>query len=369
MATLHIFNPSHDDALAVSSPFYTETRAARLLAESLFPLPALWAAPGDIILVPDGAPLPSPLSLFSDITFVYECDLCRIPDGVITDIAPWGHDIALRQRLLWQGVKETLLPDTAKLERIRQLSSRHTAVQLLKRLRAELPDTVGESRWCTSIDEARQAARDFGTAMMKAPWSGSGRGVFRLSESDDEQHWQRAERLIRIQGAVEAEPYYERAADFAMEFHANADGSIDYEGISVFRTTPGGAYTGGIVGSEDALRRLVPGIASEELSAAAAAIARNLSSLLHADYVGPLGVDMMTVCTADGRLALHPCVEINLRRTMGHVALALRRHVAPDSLALFRILPQSQMPEGETPLFPCKNTPLSALLTPYEAEK
>lgn len=369
MATLHIFNPSHDGALAVSSPFYTETRAARLLAESLFPLPALWAAPGDIILVPDGVPLPYPHSLFSDITFVYECDLCRIPDGFITAIEPWGRNGALRQRLLASGIKGTFLSDDEKLERIRQLSSRHTAVQLLKQLRTELPDTIGESRWCTTIDEARQAAGDFGTAMMKAPWSGSGRGVFRLSESDDEQHWQRAERLIRIQGAVEAEPYYERAADFAMEFHANADGSICYEGISVFHTTPGGAYTGGIVGSEDALRRLVPGISSEELSATADAIIQRLSFLLQADYVGPLGIDMMIVRTDDGRLALHPCVEINLRRTMGHVALALRRHVASDSLALFRILPQSQIPKDETPLFSCKNAALSALLTPYEAEK
>ncbi len=369
MATLHIFNPSHDEALAVSSPFYTETRAARLLAESLFPLPALWAAPGDFVLVPDGATLPDPHSLFSDITFVYEADLCRLSEGLITAIEPWGRNGALRQRLLQCGVRETLLDDAERLSDIRRLSSRLTAVQLLKRLRAELPDTVGESRWCTTIDEARQAARDFGTAMMKVPWSGSGRGVFRLSESDDEQHWQRAERAIRVQGAVEAEPYYDRAADFAMEFHADADGSIRYEGISVFQTTPGGAYTGGIVSSEDALRQLIPGISSETLSQSAAAIARHLSDMLHADYVGPLGVDMMTVRTVDGRLALHPCVEINLRRTMGHVALTLRPFVAPGSLALFQILPQHQISEAETPLFSCKNALLCPLLTPYEAEK
>ena len=35
-------------------------------------------------------------------------------------------------------------------------------------------------------------------------------------------------------------------------------------------------------------------------------------------YVGPFGIDMMV--TKEG---LHPCVEINLRRTMGHVALAI----------------------------------------------
>jgi hypothetical protein len=44
-----------------------------------------------------------------------------------------------------------------------------------------------------------------------------------------------------------------------------------------------------------------------------------ISHLDLSDYEGPFGIDMM-IC--DGSL-LHPCVEINLRRTMGHVALAL----------------------------------------------
>jgi hypothetical protein len=34
----------------------------------------------------------------------------------------------------------------------------------------------------------------------------------------------------------------------------------------------------------------------------------------------------MMIVAADEGYALHPCVEINLRRTMGHVALALSPH-------------------------------------------
>jgi hypothetical protein len=41
-------------------------------------------------------------------------------------------------------------------------------------------------------------------------------------------------------------------------------------------------------------------------------------------YQGPFGVDMMVVARDDcNGFMLHPCVEINLRRTMGHVALSL----------------------------------------------
>jgi hypothetical protein len=41
-------------------------------------------------------------------------------------------------------------------------------------------------------------------------------------------------------------------------------------------------------------------------------------------YVGPLGVDMMILSKPDSQgFSVHPCVEINLRRTMGHVAIAM----------------------------------------------
>ena len=44
-----------------------------------------------------------------------------------------------------------------------------------------------------------------------------------------------------------------------------------------------------------------------------------LAPVLKDKYAGPFGIDMMIVAGE----RLHPCVEINLRRTMGHVALAL----------------------------------------------
>ena len=51
------------------------------------------------------------------------------------------------------------------------------------------------------------------------------------------------------------------------------------------------------------------------------------------DYRGPFGIDMMVVRGDDGFL-LHPCVEINLRRTMGHVALSL----SPDDDEILRVM-------------------------------
>lgn len=49
-----------------------------------------------------------------------------------------------------------------------------------------------------------------------------------------------------------------------------------------------------------------------------------LSQRIAARYEGPLGVDMMLVKTSQG-IMLHPCIEVNLRRTMGYVALDVAR--------------------------------------------
>jgi len=46
-----------------------------------------------------------------------------------------------------------------------------------------------------------------------------------------------------------------------------------------------------------------------------------MGPMLNGKYRGPFGVDMMIV--HGQQPALHPCVEINLRRTMGHAALML----------------------------------------------
>ena len=56
-------------------------------------------------------------------------------------------------------------------------------------------------------------------------------------------------------------------------------------------------------------------------------IKRFLAPRLKGIYHGPFGVDML-MAKNNCELLLNPCIEINLRRTMGHVALALteKRH-------------------------------------------
>lgn len=333
---LHIFNPDHDEALADNTPYYTPRRAARLLADSLAALPAWWAARGDLVLASPGDKLPEPLT-DSGVRLVSPADLTPEQAERIEGIAPWGWDPRLRHRLGALGLPPHLLPTDGELLRLRALSSRLSAVKLLQAVQADMPSPAFRSRWCTSCEELTEAVEAYGQAVAKAPWSGSGRGVFRLDPQVPADRWQRAWRIVQTQGAVEVEPLYDRIADFAAEFSMTGDGRICYEGLSLFSTTPGGAYTGNVVASQERLlRRLLreaeraePGCAARTEAAIRRTVGRLQTCLptLAGAYRGPLGVDLMLVRTETGRVAVHPCVEINVRHTMGRAALHLTRYL------------------------------------------
>jgi hypothetical protein len=105
-----------------------------------------------------------------------------------------------------------------------------------------------------------------------------------------------------------------------MEFEADGHGGIRFLGLSLFHTK-NGAYIGNIVATEQTKRQLLSKLLPLELTDEVCRLIVTESRL--GSYQGPFGVDMMVV-TDGQRLLLHPCVEINLRRTMGHVALALQ---------------------------------------------
>ena len=137
--------------------------------------------------------------------------------------------------------------------------------------------------------------------------------------------------ILKAQGSIMAEPYYNKVRDFGMEFEADAEGRIHYLGLSLFHTV-NGAYEGNILATEAVKREMISRYVSVcLLDSIKQKITEQLRLL---GYVGPFGIDMMIVKPGEGnhnsqlsivncQLGLHPCVEINLRRTMGHVALSI----------------------------------------------
>jgi hypothetical protein len=325
MNKLHIFNPEHDIALASNLSNFTAPHAGRQLRADLGFLPAVWAAKGDYVWVENAdyaarAWRRSMRGRKCPVEWVTRQQLASLS---ISGVSVWGWDAALRQSLLRHGVSEQLLPSMQAVADIRRLSHRQTSSLLLPQLQGD--GIVGESWYCDSLEAVEQLLASHPHAVLKAPWSSSGRGLrFVNGELNDHQRgWLR--NLLGSQGGVMVEPYYDKVKDFGMEFEATAEG-VRYLGLSLFHTT-NGAYTGNILATESRKREMISRyIPVRLLDSVKDKIIANIDV---ANYQGPFGVDMMLVransplSTLHSPLLLHPCVEINLRRTMGHVALAL----------------------------------------------
>ena len=104
--TLYIFNPENDMALADGKPGYTPPQLIQQMRRELWWLPQWWAEEDDIVWNGE--------------------DRLTLEDD--TKILPWGWSAALCHHLKQAGVQESLLPSAEKLEQIRQLYHRHTAV-------------------------------------------------------------------------------------------------------------------------------------------------------------------------------------------------------------------------------------------------
>lgn len=320
--TLHIFNPEHDLALAANLSNFTAPHAGRQLRADLGFIPALWAAEDDRVLVENVEDAEHRFLLLAHRPFHGFIEKEQIWKEPITGVSVWGWDPAICAFLRRQGVEESLLPTEAQTATIRELSSRRYAMQLLSQLRE--PRTVGEAMMATTVVEVERQLVVHGHIVVKAPWSSSGRGV-RFMEATISSHdtgWVR--NVIDRQGAVMVEPYYKKVEDFGMEFESDGEGRVSYLGLSLFQTS-GGAYTGNVLASEEDKQGMISSyIPTDLLNTIQEKICAWTGALFKGRYQGPFGVDMMVVARENEEgFLLHPCVEINLRRTMGHVALSL----------------------------------------------
>jgi len=275
-------------ALADGKSGYTPPAQIQQMRRELWWLPQWWAEEKDIVWNGEDR-----LNLSND-----------------TKILPWGWSPALCHQLKQAGVQESLLPSAEKLEQIRQLSHRQTAVALLQELREQLPldgHIAGNSTFCHTIEEVKEAVNIYGEAMLKLPWSSSGRGIRQVKAEDTS--------LLRgrWKGSVVVERFLHKITDFALEFWLDGKGGVEYQGLSLFYTNERGAYLGNWVAPEgQKLAWLAQYIPLQYLQEIRKWWEERLS---HFDYSGPVGIDMMLA-----QEGICPCIEVNWRMTMGLVS-------------------------------------------------
>lgn len=371
MKQILLFNPEHDLALANGDRHFIAPRNIREMAHDL----------ADIM----EAILPS-----SDSESSFISPLASAHP------VPWGWDPAVVEQFKRMGITAQELPTDDALAALSRRSERITAHQILCNFRKAHTDNafVGESLVARTFDEIADFAERHQHILLKAPLSGSGKGLRHVNkeglplspsgggtpESSEQsgggmlslssslkkvESWANA--LIRRHGYLTAEPYYNKVQDFAMEFIADATG-CHFIGYSYFITDGHGRYIASRLMSdakaEDLLCTYVPRKALHKI--------RQWMILHHTDIIPsewdttrhplPFGIDMMIVHESkqstvnsqqstvnhpdsnsefriqNSKFKIHPCVEINLRMNMGIIAHEIyRHHLTPDAEGMFRI--------------------------------
>ena len=241
------------------------------------------------------------------------------PNKQSRQIVPWGWNHSLRKRLINEGLDPATLPSDEELQFIRTHSRREFALDVHSRINCGDSQVIGPDYRivASSVGDIEAFISANGSAVLKSPLSGSGKGIRfvreRLSESDE--GWCR--KILNKQGAVIVERRFEIIKECAMLFECHHEG-IDFIGYSLFESK-NGAYCKNILASNEDIEDVIVGYISRDTLIV---IRENLTSIL-ADslvghYEGFLGVDMM-ICQSDTPI-LVPVSEINLRMTMGLIA-------------------------------------------------
>ncbi len=311
-----LFTPEHDLCLAHDSDHYMAPASALQFADDC----------ADIMRC-----------IYDDEAVCYSArqyaEVCRMQASESTvPLHAWGWTRTLVATLHDAGVPAESLPTAVQLTAWRQLQHRNTAAQLLRWITGQngAPYPVLA---VTSMEQLALWRSTQGAVVLKAPWSGSGRGLrwLRDGEAPDEQTRAWLQKIVSQQGCVMAEPWLPVLQDFAMELYigalpqelqqgrTSAGDEVTFLGYSLF-SNRAGVYAGNLLLSDDEIeRRLGEYLPIKQLHHIRFLLTHWLTQNLAPHYQGPLGIDMFVHDSPRGP-RLRPVSEINLRHTMGLAA-------------------------------------------------
>lgn len=336
MNRLFLFNPENDIALGMGLPRITPPRQAALLHRAGAMIPYWLGDIGDTVVVspadcPAANAWAADMEMQTGVIGPRAVDKVRGDAGLVPE--PWGWSFDAMAQLECAGIPvEAMERLVGDMERRRDLSHRRTAREFL----SQWSERFAPLRFPVPVEAldsvtVERLVGEWGNVVVKSPWSSSGRGVFPLSAVTLQASLPRINGIIEKQGGVMVEPLLPKLQDFAMLFDYRG-GEAVFAGYSLFFNTTATNYGGNYVGSDELVAgRLSRWISLEELTKVREATGQLLPSVLGQDYEGPLGVDMM-VCGSDADAWIDPCVEINLRYTMGFVAHGVWRKLGVEGV-------------------------------------
>ena len=351
---VYIFNPTCDFAIANGSPNWHPNQLLRSMEEDLETLPVYLAEEGDIILLKE-----EPSSGFIeriDLIGIRNRRFLKMDDlktwcSPLNSLQPWGWSPSMHK--FFQPLKDHCsdrfksLPVFNWQNEHKEICSRKFAAGLLKNLTTDLPhefliDKSQLPEVCLNRHDIESCIGKWGKIMIKAPWSSSGRGLQTITKIPvHEAVWQRTLSFIGTQGFVMAEPLLEKRLDVAFEFIVK-NGTPLFIGKSYFITDGKGQYQGNYLNGLPELTdpELTGFIEKYDELIISSLLEQIGKSTIPEFYEGYLGIDALLFSDREKKLQINPCLEINLRYTMGILALKLERLISPRKKGILNLFYQ-----------------------------
>ena len=348
---IYLFNPQNDLALATGGINYVPPPFAVQMATDLALLPAFIAPAGSLVITDSDVDrrwlehLNATLDL--DIQAVGRSELRHLTDY---RVMPWGWCLDLRRRLLKWGASSDSVPSKDEIYHLRGLSHRRLSILIhmyLSELMGVVLSPVPVELAVT--EEVMAFVAHHRECFIKTPWSSSGRGIYHTTAgvAPELEQWCRG--ALKRQGSLLCEVALDKIMDLGVEFYSEG-GNITLRGLSVFTTDSHSQYSYGTVAPTEVLKQRITKL-YPQFDDVTKALGSVLERLVAPHYNGWLGVDMLLYRKDDGTVGIDPCVEMNLRPTMGAVANVLGDTVlAPGAEGRFTIEHRSSTGDSWRPL-------------------
>lgn len=350
MKSIFIFNPETDIVLGLDTDSYTPNKSITNFRKTLSLLPALHAEKGDAIMIMDNIEegIIEKLPFFNlvkakDIALLRYHELKKYFNSTEDHghsffkkregnlkrnewkVKPWGWNKEIYRKLLALHIPSITIPTPEYIKNLRILSHRRLTIDYfhsLNSLSSSSASPISTPLYLDNSKDVKSFIDSHNSFCMKAPWSSSGRGVIFSQNNRREKMIEWARGVLNTQGGVMAEEFYQKKIDFASEWMIT-EGKAKYCGLSLFQSDHRGKYSGNRLIPQDEIENILKAESewsSEILSQQKVFIENAISPF----YNGPLGFDMLV--TDKGYV--NPCVEINLRQTMGHVAIEVEKQMS-----------------------------------------
>jgi hypothetical protein len=326
---IHYFNPGHETAVLNASKHYQPSKQIVKMQEDLALLPKWYAEPADYIFT--GQKVEAEKLKYGSVGF--------------WGVSPQG--IHYFETLNRQYDLQLQIPRWK--EEYRFLGSRFAAQKALVALMEAIPD-IDKSilpqfysdpeeieNVVTTGPDVPERKETRSRWLLKSPYSSSGRGLLWLNLGKPTQsERQIIDGMLKKQSQISLEKALDKRLDFSMHFEITQGKKICFTGYSIFQTNAKGAYENSLLANQKTMEKQITNLIDKYLLQEVQKTLTGILQEMYAPYyIGNLGVDML-VYASENQFRLHPCIEINMRKSMGYLAIRLfENHINPSSQGQF----------------------------------